>query len=162
MDDFPFAEENLNDLSLQKGDFWVEKNRRPAIGPAVVDLLTVYAAELIRTPITWSWNAFFMMNSWSRSQQREILPMVDETLCYVKIFLGLECWNTADMMDYSRNQLGTSCAIEIAPDFSGVIYHLGSILDNFIFNMFLIILSFLVLRILMSCNNHEIGENGWG
>jgi len=41
MDDFPFAEENLNDLSLQKGDFWVEKNRRPAIGPAVVDLLTV-------------------------------------------------------------------------------------------------------------------------
>ena len=51
MDDFPFAEENLNDLSLQKGDFWVEKNRRPAIGPAV-DLLTVYAAELIRTPIT--------------------------------------------------------------------------------------------------------------
>jgi hypothetical protein len=52
MDDFPFAEENLNDLSLQKGDFWVEKNRRPAIGPAVVDLLTVDAAELIRTPIT--------------------------------------------------------------------------------------------------------------
>lgn len=52
MDEFPFAEENLNDLSLQKGDFWVEKNRRPAIEPAVVDLLTVYAAELIRTPIT--------------------------------------------------------------------------------------------------------------